>query len=50
MDPALSMIMANMGSVRESDFVFDPFVGTGMYEYEEIRTYDDFFGQNYKVC
>jgi len=29
MDPMLSMIISNMASVKDSDLVFDPFVGTG---------------------
>ena len=29
MDAGLSLIMANMGAVKENHLVFDPFVGTG---------------------
>lgn len=29
MDPTLSLIMSNMALVKNSDLVFDPFVGTG---------------------
>ncbi|CAF1029949.1 unnamed protein product [Brachionus calyciflorus] len=29
MDPLLSLVMANMGNVNSTSFVYDPFVGTG---------------------
>ncbi|KAK3751185.1 hypothetical protein RRG08_023942 [Elysia crispata] len=29
MDACLSMVMANLGQIKDSDFVFDPFVGSG---------------------
>lgn len=31
MDPHLSLMMANQAKVKDGDLVFDPFVGTGIY-------------------